>query len=149
MDWKLVTYTAYVLLSIALTVFVARSLFRHGDVFLVKVLHGDAEVARSINRLLVIGFYLVNFGFVMLALQTDALVGSATESMEVLSRKLGLVLLVVGAMHLLNLVVLNSARKRRAAPVYPGDPAYYPQAQATADAAGPNQQAAPAIHPPR
>ena len=79
MNPTLATYTAYVLISVGLTVWVARTLFTNGRVFLVDVF-GNEELADSVNHLLVVGFYLVNFGFVSLALKLGARVVDATES---------------------------------------------------------------------
>ena len=121
MDWKLVTYLGYVLVSVALTVWVGRSLHRNGRVFLVDVFDGNTELATSVNHLLVVGFYLINLGFISLALRTGDAVSTATVAVELLSRKLGLVLLVLGVMHLGNVLALNRMRRRNR-PVPPQRP---------------------------
>jgi hypothetical protein len=113
MDWKLVTYLIYAGASVGLTIWVGRTLFRNGTVFLEDVFEGKPLLAAAINRLLIVGFYLVNFGFVSLALQSDTVVGGATVSVELLSRKLGLVLLVLGGLHLFNVLVLARTRRHR------------------------------------
>lgn len=113
MDWKTGSYLAYLAISVGLTVWVARTLSRDGTVFLLAVLPGGEELARSVNRLLVVGFYLVNSGFVALALRTDAQVTDLTGAIEELSRKVGLVLLIVGLLHLLNVLFLSHLRRQR------------------------------------
>ena len=62
------TQLAYLAISVALTVWVARTLHRNGRVFLVDCFHGNTELADSVNHLLIVGFYLINVGFVSLAL---------------------------------------------------------------------------------
>ena len=104
------TYIAYLLTSIALTVWVAKTLHRNGRVFLVEVFHSD-ELADSVNHLLVVGFYLVNLGYVALALRFHAHFDSLQGSIEALSGKLGGVLLVLGFMHFVNLYVFSRLRK--------------------------------------
>ena len=59
-----VSYASYLIISIAMTIWVARVLSKNGEVFLVKCFGQDEELAKSTNHLLVIGFYLVNIGFV-------------------------------------------------------------------------------------
>jgi cytochrome c biogenesis protein CcdA len=81
-------------------------------VFLVDVFHGNAELADSVNHLLVVGFYLVNLGYVTLALKVTDAVTDTQEAIEVLSTKIGVVLLVLGAMHFANLYVFNRLRRR-------------------------------------
>lgn len=105
-------HLAYLAISIALTVWVARTLHRNGRVFLVDCFHGNTELADSINHLLVVGFYLINVGFVSLALRFGVAAATPQEALETLSTKVGLVLLVLGAMHFFNLAVFTSCRRR-------------------------------------
>ena len=111
-DFLVVTYFLYLAISIALTVWVARTLFRNGRVFLVDVFHGDTSLADSVNHLLVVGFYLINLGYVTLALKMGYDVTSARGSNEALSQKVGWVLLVLGGMHFFNLYVFSRIRRR-------------------------------------
>jgi hypothetical protein len=112
MNIKVVTYLVYLAISIGLTAWVAQTLHKNGRTFLVDAFHGNGELADSVNHLLVVGFYLVNLGYVSLALKTGAHLANAGESIELLSRKVGLVLLVLGAMHFFNLYVFNKLRTR-------------------------------------
>ena len=112
MNATVITYGLYLLIALPLTVWVARTLFRNGRVFLVDCFHGNEELADSVNRLLVMGFYLVNFGFVALYLRLANEVEETRGVFEALSAKLGVVLLVLGGMHFLNLIVFTKWRKR-------------------------------------
>ena len=106
------TYLVYLVISIALTVWVARTLHKNGRVFLVDVFHGNENLADSVNHLLVVGFYLINFGYVSLALKLGYEVTTAQEGIEALSLKVGMVLLVLGGMHFFNLLVFSRMRRR-------------------------------------
>jgi hypothetical protein len=112
MSYIVVTYLLYLAISLVLTVWVARTLFVNGRVFLVDVFHGNDKLADSVNHLLVVGFYLVNLGYVTLALRLGYDVADTRVSIEALSRKIGAVLLVLGAMHFLNLYVFSRIRRR-------------------------------------
>ena len=105
------SYAIYLLLSIFLTVWVAKTLHHHGRVFLVTAFHGDEKLADSVNHLLVVGFYLINLGWVTLALRSDQALASIGDVFELLSTKLGIVLLVLGVMHFFNIYVFNRMRK--------------------------------------
>lgn len=106
------THLTYLAISIGLTVWVARTLHRNGRVFLVDCFHGNHELADSVNHLLVVGFYLINVGFVSLALRFGVLAGNPQEAIESLSTKIGAVLLVLGVMHFFNLGVFTTCRRR-------------------------------------
>jgi hypothetical protein len=69
-------------------------------------------LADSVNHLLVVGFYLVNIGFVTLALKHGDHAVDVQTGLEILSSKVGLVLVVLGAMHFLNLYVFARLRRR-------------------------------------
>ena len=62
-------YVAYLTISISLTVWVARTLVKNGRIFLVDSFLGNESLADSVNHLLAVGFYLVNVGYVSLALK--------------------------------------------------------------------------------
>ncbi len=106
------TYIAYLAISIPITIWVARTLHKSGRLFLVDTFHGNEALADSINHLLVVGFYLVNIGFISLALKSDDKVENLQGIFETLSTKEGVVLLVLGAMHFFNLAVFSRMRRR-------------------------------------
>lgn len=106
------TYIFYLVGSIALTVWVAKTLHKNGRIFLVDAFHGNEPLADSINHLLVVGFYLINIGYVSLALKYGDKATDLQGVFEVLSSKLGLVLLILGVMHFFNLFVFSRMRRR-------------------------------------
>ncbi|WP_256104959.1 hypothetical protein [Streptomyces sp. ODS05-4] len=134
MDLTVVAYIVYLLVSVGLTVWVARTLSRNGRIFLADVLHGNEKLADAVNHLLVVGFYLVNLGFVALYLSQEESVADARGLFEALSVKLGVVLLVLGVLHLANVYVLNRIRRRGALDREPHPPV--PPQGWTAPAAG-------------
>jgi hypothetical protein len=110
-DYLVLVYGAYSVASVGLTVWIARTLFKNGAVFLEEVFKDTPRMADAVNQLLVVGFYLVNLGYAALMLKAG---GSSTvvEAIEVLSWKLGLLLLSLGAMHFANLYVFHRIRRR-------------------------------------
>jgi hypothetical protein len=112
MDLTVTTYIFYLAVSVVLSVWVARTLSRTGHVFLLAVLHGDEQLAVAVNRLLVVGFYLLDLGFVTLFMRISGTVQTARASFEALSTKLGTVLLVLGLIHLLSVLILSMVRRR-------------------------------------
>jgi hypothetical protein len=119
MNATVITYGLYLFIALPLTVWVARSLFRNGRIFLVECFHGNESLADSVNQLLVMGFYLVNFGFVALYLKLASEVTEVRGVLEALSGKLGVVLLVLGGMHFFNLLVFAKMREHGAGKTTP------------------------------
>jgi hypothetical protein len=111
-DPKVWMYLAYLAVSIGLTIWVATTLSRNGLVFLADVF-ADDKLARAVNHLLVMGFYLLNLGFVAVTMRSSATIPDASRALETLSLKLGLVLLTLGVLHFLNVFFLNRYRRGR------------------------------------
>lgn len=112
MDWTVATYVGYLAVAVPLTMWVAHVLSTNGTIFLADVFEGRHDLAGAVNRLLVVGFYLLNVGFVLLFLRVGDPVPDARAMLESLSVKLGVVLLVLGAVHFTNVLVFNSIRRR-------------------------------------
>src|SRR5581483_2144869 len=109
-DISVISYLIYICISVVLTIWVARTLHKRGAIFLIDAFQGNAELAASVNHLLVVGFYLINIGFVSLALKSNAVIGDSRAAIEMLSNKLGFVLLALGGMHFFNLLVFSRIR---------------------------------------
>jgi hypothetical protein len=105
------TYLIYVAVSLAVTIWVGQSLHRNGRVFLVENFQGREKLADSVNHLLLVGFYLVNIGFVCLALRYGDKPTDLVGAMEFLSTKIGIVIVVLGAMHFFNMRMLVHFRQ--------------------------------------
>lgn len=106
-------YGVYAAVSLLLTIWLARTLGENGRIFLRSVFSEDVELGDAVNRLLVVGFYLVNFGYACLHL-VGGYADSPRSAIEVLAQKLGSLLLVLAAMHFANLFVFNRIRKNAA-----------------------------------
>ena len=91
---------------------VANTLFKNGKVFLIDIFHGNKELADSVNNLLVVGFYLMNIGYAIFTLKLTNSIANAQEIIENLSFKIGLIILILGAMHFSNLYIFFTLRKR-------------------------------------
>ncbi len=112
MNYTVLAYVIYLLVSVAMTVWVARTLHRNGHVFLVQAFRGSETMAASVNHLLVVGFYLINLGFISFALRYGEKPDTLQAMIEFLSTKLGLVLLVLGAMHFFNMFNFDKMRRK-------------------------------------
>ena len=129
MDLRLTDYLIYIAASVLLTVWVGNSLFRNGRPFLVSVFQ-EAGLADSVNRLLVVGFYLVNFGAAALLINAGGAPASLGDMVQETVTRIGVVLLVLGCMHFFNMFLFKVIRRplRQRAVTAPPPP-YKPGAQ--------------------
>jgi uncharacterized BrkB/YihY/UPF0761 family membrane protein len=108
MNYTIITYCAYLSITICLTIWVARTLFKNGKVFLVDIFHGNKELSDSVNNLLLVGFYLVNLGYAVYTLRVTGAIENLQQLIEELSVKIGIIIL----MHFFNLYIFFNLRKR-------------------------------------
>lgn len=112
MNYNIVSYLIYIPVTVAITIWVANTLYKNGRVFLVDIFHGNELLADSVNRLLVVGFYLINLGYAIYTLKIIGYIPSVQVVMEKLSTKLGMIILILGAMHFFNLFVFFKLRSK-------------------------------------
>ena len=111
MDYRLIDYVTYILTSAFLTIWVGDTLYRNGRPFLVSVFKEDG-LADSVNRLLVVGFYLVNFGAAAILINTGGAPGNVADMLKQTVTRVGVVLLILGFMHFNNLMILRAIRRK-------------------------------------
>ncbi len=124
--YVIAVYLIYSATSIGLVVWLARTLFRNGALFLEDVFADKPALAAAVNRLLVIGFYLLNLGYALVILQADSAVDTLSAT-EVLVDRLGVLLISLGVLHLLNMYVFYRIRRRAEVATLP--PPVAPQIQ--------------------
>jgi hypothetical protein len=112
MSYIIFSYSLYLVITIALTVWVAHKLFTNGKIFLVDIFHGNEPLAASVNNLLLTGFYLINIGYAVYTLRIAAQVPNWQGVFESLSTKIGLIILILGGMHFFNLYLFYKMRSR-------------------------------------
>jgi len=105
-------YGLYIAITIIVTVWVAYTLFKNGKVFLIDIFHGNKDLADAVNNLLLVGFYLVNIGYAVFTLRVVEDIINARILIEVLSLKIGAIILILGGMHFFNMFVFFRLRKR-------------------------------------
>lgn len=104
-------YLTYLAVCVGITIWVARTLKVHGRVFLTDGLDDRRVLSDALSHLLVVGFYLVNLGVICFALKSDSRVSDAQGGIELISAKVGTILVVIGAMHFIILAVFSSVRQ--------------------------------------
>jgi len=115
MDPLVAAYLSYLVIGVGLTVWVGQALTSGGKAFLVDVFSGESGLADTVGKLLSMGFYLLSLGYLGITLRVGGQIEDARAAFESVAGKLGWALLVLGAVHLANVVALSRIRRRRLA----------------------------------
>lgn len=113
MNFNLIGYSIYLLVTGYVTVIVGYGFYKNGIHLIVDLFRGNTEAAGAMNTILLIGYYLVNIGYLALSIQTWPVIDNATILIDMLYRKVGVILLVLGVLHVNNIVCLHILAKRK------------------------------------
>ena len=119
-----VTHLAYVVIGVGLTIWVARTLRTHGRVFLARGCKGDNILADALSHLLYVGFYLLHIGCLLLTISLGSYATTHVAAIEVVSTKIGIVLIVLAISHFFHLVLYARIHGKPTPPVAYGAPAH-------------------------
>ncbi|MBT8199759.1 MAG: hypothetical protein HKN24_01405 [Acidimicrobiales bacterium] len=108
----LIVYVLYGVVAIYLVVWLAKTLYKNGETFLMDVFSRRKELAQALNRMLVTGFYMLNLGYALLLLPGER-PSSPVEASELLISKLGILLVSLGVIHFVNMFVFWRIRSRK------------------------------------
>ncbi len=112
MDLTIMGYAIYLGLSISITIWVAQTLFKNGRIFIVDAFSGDEKMGDAVNHLLLVGFYLVNIGFIAIFLRFGERPENIQEVFEFNATKIGIVLFFLGLAHFFNIFNFSRIRKK-------------------------------------
>lgn len=106
MNYNILTYILYLLITLFVVVYVGHVLYTKGRPFLISTFKGDIALADALNKVLLAGYYLINAGYTIMVLRIWEKVNSPVDMMNVLSFKAGAIILTLGIMHIFNVIIL-------------------------------------------
>lgn len=107
MNLNIIGYILYLGISIAIVLKVGKTCYTNGDTFITNLLKFDIELAKRINQMLLIGYYLLNIGYAAITVISWKQIESHPELIEVLMGKLSLIILTIGILHYINIFIIN------------------------------------------
>ena len=110
-DLNFIAYLIYLPIIVALTWYVAHTLFKNSKVFMLDIFRGKEDIAFSTNKLFETGFYLLNIGFALLIMEIAHEIASNRNLLEILSTKIGGFAIYLGIMLFFNLYLFFRGRR--------------------------------------
>src|SRR5207244_1320072 len=105
-------YVGYAAVAVALTAWLAKTLFDNGAVFLRDVFEDRPGLAEAVNRLLVVGFYMLNLGYAFFVLRAGRGL-DGFEAIRLFVNRISILLLTLALLHFINVFVFWRIRGRR------------------------------------
>lgn len=99
----IITYIVYLLLSAILVLLVGYWFYHFGEVYIIMLMPQEPQTAKLLNGLLLLGYYLLNLGFILYFLNQIDRLTHWNESILFIVKNLSLNIIVVALMHYLNM----------------------------------------------
>ncbi len=104
MNLNILTYGIYSAITALIVVKVGWMFYKNGAHYLHDLFENDLETADTINRLLLVGYYLINLGYVAVSLNYWPAIQNLVQMIELISQRSGFIILGLGAMHYVNML---------------------------------------------
>jgi hypothetical protein len=88
-------------------------LYKNGEVFLCDILRNDTELVENLNKLLLIGYYLINLGAATITITFWDTVDNVVEMCNALSSVLGKTILVLALLHYNNIFWIKFLNRKK------------------------------------
>lgn len=106
MNLNISAYIAFVFLMVFIIAYVGRYFYTNGRIFIISLLKSNVSLADSINRLLLVGYYLLNIGYTFLKLKNWEKINSLEAWCSSLALNIGTLILILAFMHYGNILAI-------------------------------------------
>lgn len=105
MNHNLISYGIYLIISYFITIHLGKVCHKNGGVYLRNLYPENTAFVDRINNLLLLGFYLLNLGYVTFVLRGWPQIEGMQQMIAQLSVKIGNIMLLLALMHYNNLIM--------------------------------------------
>lgn len=106
MNYNIPGYAIYLLITVFIIFKVGMVFYKNGRVFILDLFHGDAAFTDHVNKLLLVGYYLLNIGYAFVSIRTWIPITNITLLITELAMRVGILSILLAAMHYFNMIVL-------------------------------------------
>lgn len=99
-------YLIYLFLTYLITVHVGLRFYRNGRLYILRLFKGEEGLTDFVNRMLLVGYYLLNLGYAALMLTQWRTLHTWTDVIASVGSMIGRILLTLAVIHYLNMAVI-------------------------------------------
>ena len=106
MNFNILGYTIYLFVTIFIIFKVGMVFYRNGYVFILSLFHGDTVFTNHVNKVLLLGYYLLNIGYAFLSIRMWSAIVTVQYLISELAFRIGGLMALLALMHYFNMLVL-------------------------------------------
>lgn len=109
MNYNLIGYSIFITIIIFIIVVVGKICYRNGNIFVAALIPAHSALCQQINKILLVGYYLVNIGYATMTLASWETIISMPQLVEVIAIKVAIIISMLSVLHYLNIIILTTS----------------------------------------
>ena len=107
-NYNILGYIIFITIIIFIVKVVGQICYRNGNIFLASLIPDHLDMCRQINKMLLIGYYLVNIGYACMTLVSWETIHSFGQLIEVIAFRISLIIVILSVLHYINIFFLTT-----------------------------------------
>lgn len=107
MNLNVIGYSIYLILTTTIILKVGSICYNNGNIFIKNLLRENIELSIQINKILLIGYYLLNIGYSAVTIITWNKIETNVHLLEIISEKISTIILIIAIMHYTNIYLIK------------------------------------------
>ena len=103
MTYNSIAYLAFFGIMTYVIVVIGWQFYKNGKFYLENIFKNDLHLIDSINKLLLLGYYLFNIGYIAISIQNWATIHTIFDMFGVIAERAGTIIILLGVIHYINL----------------------------------------------
>lgn len=112
MNYNIIGYLIFFIIIVFIVVAVGKICYQNGNVFVAELIPNHLNLCKQINKVLLVGYYLVNIGYASLTLSGWETINSVLQMVELIAIKVSTIVCILSILHYLNIIILTTSSKK-------------------------------------
>lgn len=107
MNLNIIGYVIYLLITTFIIINVGKICYRNGNIYVAQLIPEHEDLCQKTNQVLLIGYYLLNFGYCAMTLISWNKIISYPQLVEVISIKTATIICIIAILHYFNIYIIT------------------------------------------
>lgn len=112
MNLNIFAYIIYLSLTAIIIIKVGKICYNNGTVYVAELIQNHKDLCQKINKILLLGYYLLNLGYCAMTLISWNKIQTWTQLIEILASKTAIIICIIAAIHYINIIILTKYIKK-------------------------------------
>lgn len=109
MNYNLIAYGSFLLIIAFIVKVIGNICYRNGNIFVSALLPDHLELCQQINKILLVGYYLVNIGYAAMTLIDWEIIDTLPQLVEAITFRVSVIVFILSILHYINIIVLTTS----------------------------------------